>query len=247
MGHAGSRATLAARRTDASDNLVGLLKRSRSLVDVSRGGAARQSNNRAKGQMMSIDPPKLGEGRDRRPAHVFTENFLDEIAHLELPQATGGSVLLADLWRDQHAVLVWLRHYACTFCRSYVTQISRHLDQLREAGAAVCGIGMGNRAMAAEFRTRWKLDFPVLVDGDRVTYQALELRRGRFVDVYGARVLVRGAANAVRGFPQGPARQDAYQLGGVVVVQRGGDIRYVHRSKVSGDDLPIQFVLNALA
>lgn len=192
-------------------------------------------------------PQRIAQDRVQAPAHVFTENLLDEIAHLELPQATGGSVLLADVWKDQHAVLVWLRHYACTFCRSYVTQINRHLDEIRETGAVVYAIGMGNRAMAAEFRARWKLDFPVLVDSDRVTYQALELRRGRFVDVYGARVLARGAANAVRGFPQGPARQDAYQLGGVVVVQRGGDIRYVHRSKVSGDDLPIRFVLNALA
>lgn len=184
---------------------------------------------------------------EQQTSSTFTENFLDPIRDIALPDSDGGSVVMRDLWCDSHAVLVWLRHYACTFCRSYVTEISKHVEEIGALGAKVAGIGMGSVPSANAFKREWNVTFPILVDDQRITYQALELTRGRFVDVYGARVLLKGARNNLRGYPQGQAQQDAYQLGGVVVVQEGGDIRYLYRAKFSGDDVPVKHVLTALS
>ena len=178
---------------------------------------------------------------------TFAENLLDPIRDVALPDSEGAMVVMRDLWSDSNVVLVWLRHYACTFCRSYVTEISNHVEEIEALGARVAGIGMGGVSSANAFKREWKVTFPILVDEQQITYQALELIRGRFVDVYGARVLLKGARNSLRGFPQGQAQQDARQLGGVVVVQEGGDIRYVHRARFSGDDVPVRHVLTALA
>ena len=35
----------------------------------------------------------------------------DELADIELPDHEGRMARLGDLWRDQPAVLAWLRHY----------------------------------------------------------------------------------------------------------------------------------------
>lgn len=34
-----------------------------------------------------------------------------DLAEIRLREADGGEVRLGDLWRDETAVLVWLRHY----------------------------------------------------------------------------------------------------------------------------------------
>ena len=39
------------------------------------------------------------------------QDVVASLEPIELESVGGGSVRLGDLWRDQHAILVWLRHY----------------------------------------------------------------------------------------------------------------------------------------
>jgi hypothetical protein len=43
--------------------------------------------------------------------HTTRLRLADALADIELPDHEGRPVRLGDLWRDQPAVLVWLRHY----------------------------------------------------------------------------------------------------------------------------------------
>lgn len=43
--------------------------------------------------------------------HTTRLRRADALADIELPDHDGHAVRLGDLWRDQPAVLVWLRHY----------------------------------------------------------------------------------------------------------------------------------------
>jgi hypothetical protein len=43
--------------------------------------------------------------------HTTPLRRADGLADIELPDHAGRPVRLGDLWRDQPAVLVWLRHY----------------------------------------------------------------------------------------------------------------------------------------
>ena len=65
--------------------------------------------------------------------------------HLGFPMALG------ELWRYQPAVLVFLRHYGCVFCRAHAVQYYRARDRFEAAGARVAAIGQGTPRQAVRF------------------------------------------------------------------------------------------------
>ena len=97
-------------------------------------------------------------------------------------------------------------------------------------------IGMGVPEMAAHFRDAQKIPFPLLVDQRRQTYRALGIGRGSLIDVAGPKVWARSAKSILTGKGQGVPKQDPLQLGGAIVVETGGRVRYVHRAKTSSDN-----------
>jgi hypothetical protein len=45
------------------------------------------------------------------PKRTNPRRSADALADIVLPDQDGNAVRLGDLWRDEPAVLVWLRHY----------------------------------------------------------------------------------------------------------------------------------------
>ncbi len=103
-------------------------------------------------------------------------------------------------------------------------------------GANLLAIGMGIPEVAAHFRDTQGIPFPLLVDRNRQTYKALRIGRGSLIDVAGPKVWARGARSILTGRGQGVPKQDPLQLGGAIVVETGGRVRYVHRAKTSSDN-----------
>ena len=125
----------------------------------------------------------------------------------------------------------------------------RRYDEIKAKGAEVVAVGMGFPELAAEFRTKFRIPFPLLVDHGRVTYKSVGLARGSFNDVMGPAVVAKGAVEFVKGNLQAlpPKGTDRMQLGGVAVVDKGGEVLLVHRSKTSADNIPVDTILEALA
>ena len=118
-------------------------------------------------------------------------------------------------------------------------------DDVRAKGARVAAIGMGDIEEATAFAASNPAPFPLLVDPARRSHRAIELTRGTWTTVVGPHVWVRGIqATATHGLAV--ARQDPRQLGGAVVIGRGGEMRLVHRSKSSGDNLAVDRLVGAL-
>jgi hypothetical protein len=111
----------------------------------------------------------------------------------------------------------------------------RHEDFERVA-ANLLAIGMGIPEMAAHFRDTQEIPFPLLVDHTKETYRALEIGRGSWMDVAGPKVWARSAKSILSGKGQGVPKQDPLQLGGAIVVEAGGRVRYLHRAKTSSDN-----------
>jgi hypothetical protein len=111
-----------------------------------------------------------------------------------------------------------------------------HYQDFERAGANLLAIGMGVPEMAAHFRDAQGIPFPLLVDHKRQTYRALGIGRGSLIDVAGPKVWARGARSILTGKGQGVPKQDPLQLGGAIVVETGGRVRYVHRAKTSSDN-----------
>src|SRR3712207_741574 len=105
---------------------------------------------------------------------------------------------------------------------------------------------MGDAEEAAAFAASHPAPFPLLVDPERVSYRAVEMSRGTWMDVAGPKEWVGGIrATAAHGIAV--ARQDPQQLGGAAVLAHGGEVRLVHRSSSSSDNLPVDRLLEALA
>ena len=118
-------------------------------------------------------------------------------------------------------------------------------EDVQSAGARLAAIGMGDIEEATAFADSHPAPFPLLVDPERVSHRVIELSRGSWADVAGPRVWLEGAgATARRGLAV--PRQDARQLGGAVVVSRGGELLLTHRSKSSADNLAVDKLLEAL-
>jgi NAD(P)-dependent dehydrogenase (short-subunit alcohol dehydrogenase family)/peroxiredoxin len=118
-------------------------------------------------------------------------------------------------------------------------------DEIRATGAEIAIVGNGSRYFASAFREDFRLDFPLFVDPELEAYRAAGLRRG-YLELFSPRLV----ANAVRAIASGSRQTgvqgDAFQLGGLFVIRKGGGIAFAHRSRAAGDHAPLDDVLRAL-
>ena len=121
-------------------------------------------------------------------------------------------------------------------------------EEFEAKGANVAAIGMGLTAMAADFKEKQGIPFTLLVDRRRETHRVFELPRGKLLELVGPRQVVRGIKSALTGNMQGrPApKQDVLQLGGSLVVAKGGEILHLHRAASADDNAPVDHLLDAL-
>lgn len=117
--------------------------------------------------------------------------------------------------------------------------------ELEERGVNVAAVGMGWPAMAANFKQEQSIPFTLLVDHDRLTYKALKFGRSSAWNVYGPPVWIEGIKSIAR-FGNRFPKQDPFQLGGIVVADKGGEIRYTFRAKASSHIAPLNKVIAAL-
>ena len=131
------------------------------------------------------------------------------------------------------------------FCREQAVQVHRELKTIREKGAELVFVGNGNKQFAQAFKDEYKLKSPVYVDSRRATYEALGFKKNPL-----SLVSVGAATSAARalkaGFRQGAVQGDAFQLGGVLVVKKNGQVAYRYDSKHPGDHPPVADILAAL-
>lgn len=121
-----------------------------------------------------------------------------------------------------------------------------HYQEFRDKGAEVVAIGMGWPEAAADFRDEYRIPFPILVDHTKDTYRALGFQRASLLEIYKLNVIFKGAIEVMTGNRLRQAKQDWHMLGGAVVVERGGDVKLVHRSKDPADMLPVEDLLDAV-
>ena len=122
----------------------------------------------------------------------------------------------------------------------------RELPVIRARKAELFLIGNGNRHFAEGFKRDLGITAPVFVDTRRDAYRALGMKRG-IGRTLGSLQTWKSFGRALRGgFRQKRVQGDAWQLGGVLVVQPGGAVVYRSLSEHAGDHPPVADVLAAL-
>lgn len=119
-------------------------------------------------------------------------------------------------------------------------------EEVTATGAGIVAIGMGRVDMAAHFRDEFDIPFTLLVDAERRTYRALDIRRGTLWDVAGPHMWVDFTKRFFKGQRPKGVQADPMQLGGVAIVEDNGAISYVHRAEDPSDNPPIDDLLKEL-
>lgn len=170
------------------------------------------------------------------------------LAPITLPDPEGHPLRLGELWERSPAVLVFLRHYGCIFCRKHAAQLRAHEDDFRAAGARLAAIGLADRAYARTFRQETGIGFPLLVDEQREAYRVAGLGSASVLHLlYRKDIRARRQARAeghrqVRlGLGNNP-----FQLGGSFVFGPGNVDRFAHVSTTFGDNADPSALLAAL-
>jgi len=115
-------------------------------------------------------------------------------------------------------------------------------DEFRRRGATVLAVGQGTGAEAAEVAREEDVAIPVLGDPGRASYRRLGLGRAGLWGLLVQPVLdelLQAFENLRRASLRWSAspRSDVRQLGGVLIVDGAGTVRYLHRS-ASVTDVP---------
>ena len=121
-----------------------------------------------------------------------------------------------------------------------------HEQAFRERGANLAAVGLGDRTYARFFREETGLTFPLLIDEQRLAYQAVGLRKGNIFHLLRRdNAQARERAKAA-GHRQHRLGQNPFQLGGSFVFGPGNVDLYAHVSQTFGDNAPIEALLAAV-
>lgn len=146
----------------------------------------------------------------------------------------GQEVRLSTLWKDQPAVLFFLRHLGCPCTGEQAAAIRQDAPRFRAAGARVTAITLGPAEAAVKLFAPSEASVSVLVDAEQRAYQAYGLGRGGWWELAGPQVWPTALKAILRGRVGRPSG-DVRQLAGAFLVDRQGVIRYAHRASHSAD------------
>jgi hypothetical protein len=130
---------------------------------------------------------------------------------------------LAELSQNQPVLVTFLRHIGCTFCRETLAELARLRPQLEAQRLKLAVVHMGRDQEAQELLARFGLgEIDRLSDPGSRLYRAAGLARGTLWQVIGPRVWWRGFQTTIwQRHGAGRVVGDAFQLGGVLVVENG--------------------------
>lgn len=131
------------------------------------------------------------------------------------------------------------------FCREQAARLGQRKDEIEAAGAQLIAIGNGQAHWAEAFIEDEDIDFPVYVDPGRRAYADFGMKRS-LMGVLGPKSVKHGVRAMKNGHYQTQTRGDAFQNGGVIVLDANGDIVYEHIEAEAGDLADLDEVIAAL-
>ncbi len=159
---------------------------------------------------------------------------------------------LAEITDASPVLLLFLRHFGCTFCREAASDIARDRDTLAERGVTPCFVYMPGTPhdpttdqqaaadrKAQRFFARYGLqDLPRIPDPTQALYHAFELKRGSLAQLFGPRVWLRGfSAGVLHKHGVGTLTGDGFQMPGAFILHNRRILHaYRHHSAADRPD-----------
>ena len=151
---------------------------------------------------------------------------------------TNEGTSVAELSFGQPVMVVFLRHFGCTFCREALSDLAKQRPHIEaETGIKLVLVHMADRALAERYFQRYDLEGVAHIsDPGCEFYTAFGLTKGNFQQLFGLRSWVRGfEAGILDGHGVG-SRQlgDGFQMPGIFVLFEG-EVREAFVHKLASD------------
>jgi peroxiredoxin len=170
---------------------------------------------------------------------------LSDLSYIELLDPRGQPVFFGELWRDQVAVVAFVRHFGCLFCFEQVADLLEKAEPIRATGARLYVVGNGTPLHARVFMEEAGLSEGVYSDPARLLYDRLGMKHGFFTTVNPTSARHARRAEA-RGFRQRGRRGDPWQQGGALVIDRDGTVAFLQRFSMAGERADLGDLLRAV-
>ncbi|MEO8028220.1 MAG: SelL-related redox protein [Bryobacteraceae bacterium] len=150
-----------------------------------------------------------------------------DIQRMSLRAKSQFGVSLVEMSQESPVMLVFLRHFGCTFCREALADLAEQRKEIAETGTQLAIVHMGNEEQAAEFFALYGIDdVPRISDPKCALYRAFGLSRGSARALFGPKVWWRGMrAGVVDGHGVGGQVGDGFQMPGVFLIFHGEVLR----------------------
>jgi len=150
---------------------------------------------------------------------------------------------LAELSAKGPVMLVFLRHFGCTFCRHTLSQLKYEEKCLAERGTKTVLVHMTNDDVATDELNRFGLGHMERIsDPDCELYERFGLEKGTWNELMGPKVLYRGIVlGLLKGLGIGAEKGDMMQLPGIFLINRGRVVK-AFRHQTAADMPDIAFL-----
>jgi peroxiredoxin len=151
---------------------------------------------------------------------MTTTTPIEEIMQ-EMTANTGES--LTAISQQQPVMLVFLRHFGCTFCREALADISKKRSDIESQGTCIVFVHMSENEIAEEYFQKYNLPNAIHISDPTCRYYAaFGLSKGTFTQLFGLSTWVRGfSAGVVAGHGIGPQLGDGFQMPGIFIIAEG--------------------------
>ena len=144
---------------------------------------------------------------------------------------------LFNLSMEKPVLLVFLRHFGCTFCREALADIANSRDEIEEMGIQIVFVHMTENEIANRYVNRYGLEGNAHIsDPECRFYRAFGLLKGSFTQLFGLQSWIRGfKAGVLDGHGVGTHQLgDGFQMPGVFVIS-DGEIKESFIHKMASD------------
>lgn len=130
---------------------------------------------------------------------------------------------LLDLSNKSPILLIFLRHFGCTFCREALSDIAKRYETIEAMGFKVIFVHMSDNKLAERYFNRYDLaGVDHISDPNCQYYAKFGLTKGTFTQLFGLKSWVRGfQAGVLDGHLIGTQMGDGFQMPGVFVINKG--------------------------
>ena len=139
---------------------------------------------------------------------------------------------LGELSMKQPVMLIFLRHFGCTFCREALSELAVKRKSIEKSGAQMVFVHMSTHEIAEQYFQRYNLEGVVHIsDPECKFYAAFGLVKGNLTQLFGLQTWIRGfSAGVLSGHGVGAQMGDGFQMPGVFIL-RGGQIKesFIHK------------------